>query len=155
MMNFTFRSVVDSVRRGETDQFATNMAAKQGDLFLLVSARHYGPHNIVEQQPDENPIRAVVEISKVEDGPSPFRHFVRWNRLVFGEATPIYHAEIAFDHAGHPRYSRLVAVHKRLDETQRSVVVIDLEDGEVLTTDFDRLMKANQLAGGVATADSA
>lgn len=151
-MEFTFRNVVESVRRGETNQFATNVAAKPGDLLMLVSGRHTIFHNIIEQQPDENPIRAVVEVSKVEAGPPGFQHFIRWEHLVFGSATPMYQAEVAFDREGHPHYSRLVAISKRLDETGRSLSVVDLEDGEVLTTDLDRLTRAVEPEGDEVTA---
>ena len=155
MMEFTFRNIVESVSRGQTDRFATNtnVAAKPGDLLMLVSGRPSGFHDFVEQRPDENPIRAAVEISKVEDGPAPFKHFVRWSRLVFGETTPTYQSEVAFDRNGNPRYSRLVAISKRLDETARSVLVVDLEDGEIMTTDLDRLTRADKPEGGSATAN--
>ncbi len=151
MLDYTFRKVVESVRRGETDRFATNVAARPGDLLMLVSGRHDRPHNFVERQPDENPILAVVEVSKVEAGPPGSQYFIRWERLVFGSATPTYQAEMAFDREGHPRYSRLVAISKLLDETGRSLSVVDLEDGEVLTTDLDRLTRAVQPEGGSAT----
>lgn len=155
MMAYTFRSVVESVRRGETDRFATDIAAEPGDLLLLVSGSPHGVFDYVEDQPDENPIRAVVEISNVEEGPSPPKYFVRWERLVFGEATPTYRAEVAFDREGHPRYGRLVTIRKRLDETGRSLSAVDLEDGEVLSTDFDRLTGAVQPEGDSSSASDA
>ena len=153
MIEFTFRNVVESVRTGQTMRLPTNVAAKPGDIFMLVSAHPHGIHNVVEQQADENPIRAVIEVSKVEDGPGDFKHFLRWDRLVFGEATPSYQAEIAFDRAGNPRYSRAVAINKRPDENAREVMVIDLEDGELLTTDFERLTRTDRSDSGIANAE--
>lgn len=155
MMAYTFRTVVESIRKGQTDRFATDITAEPGELLLLVSGRPHGVFDYVEDQPDDNPIRAVVEISKVEEGPSPPKYFVRWGRLVFGEATPTYRAEVAFDREGHPRYGRLVAISKRLDETGRSLSVVDLDDGEVLNTDFDRLTDAVQAEGDSASASDA
>jgi hypothetical protein len=151
MLEYTFRNAVENVRRGETNRFATNSAARPGDLLMLVSGRHQGIFNVVERQPDENPIRAVVEVSKVEAGPPGFQHFIRWDRLVFGPATPTFQAEVAFDRAGHPRYSRLVAISKHNDEGSRPLSVIDLEDGEVLTTNLDRLTRTVQPEGCSAT----
>jgi hypothetical protein len=113
MLEYTFRGVVESVRNGETDRYATNSNAKPGDLVMLISGRPAGAFNHVENQPDENPLRAVVEISQVEAGPLGIRSFLRWNRLVFGSTTPTYQAELAFDRSGHPRYDRLVAISKR------------------------------------------
>lgn len=122
---------------------------------MLVSGRPFGFDNDVEQRPDDNPIRAVVEVSKVEDGPAPFKHFVWWSRLVFHEATPTYFAEVAFDRQGHPRYNRLVAISKRPDETARKVIVVDLEEVEILATDFDRLKRIDETEDGSATATDA
>ena len=153
MIEYTFRHVVESVRTGQT--IGSNQCRSQaGDLFMLVSGRPLG-FTMSQQQPDDNPIRAVVEVSKVEDGPAPFKHFVRWDRLVFDEATPTYLAEIAFDRQGHPRYNRLVAISKRPDETARKVIVVDLEEVEILTTDFDRLKRIDETEDGSATATDA
>jgi hypothetical protein len=147
MVEYAFRNLVESVRKGESDRYATNCEAKPGDLVMLISGRPAGDFDYVESQPDENPLRAVVEVSQVEAGPLGIRSFLRWKRLVFGSTTPTYQAELAFDRSGHPRYDRLVAISKQLDEVGRRVAIVDLEDGEVLTADLDRLARAVQSEG--------
>lgn len=155
MIEYTFRSVVERIRSGEIRPYATSTDYRPGDAVLLISGRQSGPHEFVEAQPDDDPIRAILEVERIEEGPAPYKHFVRWGRVIFAKGTPTYRTEVAFDREGRPRYSRLVAISKRLDETGRSIAVVDLEDGEVLSTDFDRLAASVQPEGDSTTASDA
>jgi desulfoferrodoxin (superoxide reductase-like protein) len=140
---YTFRNIVEDIRSGRSKHYATNADVASGEPLMLISGCQSTPFDFVESRPDDDPVLVIVEVDRLEDGPKGIKHFIRWTRIVFGEGTPTFRAEVAFDRGGYPRYDRSVVIFKQSEEKSEQVLVLDLADGETMTTSLKRLSRSS------------
>ncbi len=77
------RQVVEQMLQGKRQKNRFQKPVEVGDTVLFFSARPvFPPHDALENAADDNPIIAVVHVSKVEEGPGHgYPHFIHWDAL--------------------------------------------------------------------------
>jgi hypothetical protein len=78
-----YRHVVEDMLQGKRTKNRFQEPVEVGDTVVFFSARPlYPPHDALENTPDDNPIIAVVHVSKVESGPgNGYPYFIHWDAL--------------------------------------------------------------------------
>jgi len=77
------RQVVEDILQGKRKKNRFQKPVEVGDTVQFFSAPPvFHPHDALEDFPDDNPISAVVHVSKVEAGPGDgYPYFIHWDAL--------------------------------------------------------------------------